>query len=70
MYVYKISDLLKSLKSAQRDGFEYVSISVLPAEDDMEESIDLEYIEDADSSAVDSIDTVILPENYICNLKY
>ena len=70
MYVYKISDLLKSLKSAQSDGFEYVSISVLPAEDDMEESIDLEYIEDEDSSAVDSIDTVILPENYSRDFKY
>ncbi len=69
MYVYKISDLLKSLKSAQSDGFEYVSVSVLPAEDDMEESIDLEYIEDQDSTAVDSIDAAILPDNYICNLK-
>ena len=36
MFVYKISELLESLKSAQKDGFEYVSLSILDPDEDEE----------------------------------
>lgn len=64
MYVYKISELLNSLKQAKKDGFEYVSLSVLEAEDDLPESVDLEYVHSKNDSETDSIDSIILPEDY------
>lgn len=71
MYVYKISELLKSLKSAQKDGFEYVRISVLSDEENgMEDSVDFDYVESLNSSETDTIDSVSLPEDYIANLRY
>ncbi len=71
MYVYKISELLKSLKSAQKDGFEYVRISVLSDEEDgMEDSVDFDYVESLNSGETDTIDSVSLPEDYIANLRY
>lgn len=71
MYVYKISELLESLKSAQKDGFEYVSIDIVSdKEDDFEDSISLSYVDSASSSETDMIDSVSLPEGYIANLKY
>ena len=70
MDVYKISELLESLKSAQNDGYEYVSVSVLPAEEDMPESIDLEYVENYNTSETDSLDSVPLPDDYNAKLKY
>lgn len=40
MFVYNISELLESLKSAQDEGFEYVSLSIL---DPDEEDDDLDF---------------------------
>ena len=71
MYVYKISELLKSHKSAQKDGVEYVRISVLSDEEDgMEDSVDFDYVESLNSGETDTIDSVSLPEDYIANLRY
>ena len=71
MYVYKISEALESLKSAQKDGFRYVSIDIVSdKEDDFEDSISLSYVDSASSSETDMIDSVSLPEGYIANLKY
>ncbi len=64
MYVYKITELLDSLNQAKEDGFEYVSLSFLEAEDDFPESIDLNYIHSQSDGETDSIDSVILPEGY------
>lgn len=67
MFVYNISELLESLKSAQDDGFEYVSLSILDPDEDEEfdcETICLDYVIDDFGSEEDMIDSVPLPENY------
>lgn len=64
MYVYKITELLNSLNQAKKDGFEYVSLSLLEAEDDFPESIDLNYIHSQNDGETDSIDSITLPEDY------
>lgn len=68
MFVYNISELLKSLKSAQDEGFEYVSLSILdPDEEDDDldcETVVLDYVHDSSSSEEDMIDSVTLPEGY------
>lgn len=65
MFVYKISELLDNLKSAQNDGYDYVELSIIESEDDMPESISLDYIDDANSSENDIIDAITLPDDYI-----
>ena len=68
MFVYNISELLESLKSAQDEGFEYVSLSILdPDEEDDDpdcETVVLDYVYDCSSSEEDMIDSVTLPEGY------
>ena len=68
MFVYNISELLESLKSAQDEGFEYVSLFILdPDEEDDEldcETVVLDYVHDSSSSEEDMIDSVTLPEGY------
>ena len=68
MFVYNISELLESLKSAQDEGFEYVSLSILdPDEEDGDpdcETVVLDYVYDSSSSEEDMIDSVALPEGY------
>ncbi len=70
MDVYKISELLESLKSAQNDGYEYVKVHVVPPEEDMAESIDFDYVENDNTSETDSFDSVSLPDGYSAKLKY
>ena len=65
MYVYKISELLNNLSNAQKDGFEYVNLSILEAEDDMSETLCLDYVDSYDSSEEDMIDAIILPDYYM-----
>ena len=65
MYVYKISELLNNLSNAQKDGFEYVNLSILEAEDDMSETLCLDYVDSYDSSEEDIIDAIILPDDYM-----
>lgn len=65
MYVYKISELLNKLSNAQKDGFEYVNLSILEAEDDMSETLCLDYVDSYDSSEEDMIDAIILPDDYM-----
>nr|DAK82896.1 MAG TPA: hypothetical protein [Caudoviricetes sp.] len=68
MFVYNISELLESLKSAQDEGFEYVSLSILDPDkedDDLDcETVVLDYVHDSSSSEEDMIDAVTLPEGY------
>ena len=68
MFVYNISELLESLKSAQDDGSEYVSLSILdPDEEDDDldcETVVLDYVHDSSSSEEDMIDSVTLPDGY------
>lgn len=65
MYVYKISELLNNLSSAQKDGFEYVNLSILEAENNMSETICLDYVDSYNSSEEDMIDAIILPNDYM-----
>ena len=65
MYVYKISELLNNLSNAQKDGFEYVNLSILEAEDDMSETLCLDYVDSYDSSEEDMIDAITLPDDYM-----
>ena len=65
MYVYKISELLNNLSNAQKDGFEQVNLSILEAEDDMSETLCLDYVDSYDSSEEDMIDAIILPDDYM-----
>ena len=65
MYVYKISELLNNLSNAQKDGFEYVNLSILEAEDDMSETLCLDHVDSYDSSEEDMIDAIILPDDYM-----
>ena len=71
MAIYKISELMNSLKSALSDGYEYVEISVLTDdEDDSEpETLSLYYVETAHDGETDMIDSVTLPSGYIARLK-
>ena len=68
MFVYNISELHESLKSAQDAGFEYVSLSILdPDKEDDDpdcETVVLDYVYDSSSSEEDMIDSVTLPEGY------
>lgn len=68
MFVYNISELLESLKSAQDDGFEYVSLSILdPDEEDDDldcETVVLDYVHDSIGNTEDMIDSVTPPDNY------
>lgn len=51
MNVYKISELLESLKASQKDGFEYVTLSILDPDDDIDcETVCLNYVCDASST--------------------
>lgn len=69
MFVYNISELLESLKSAQDEGFEYVSLSILDPDEEEDDDLDcetvvLDYVHDSSSSEEDMIDSVTLPEGY------
>lgn len=69
MFVYNISELLESLKSAQDEGFEYVSLSILDPDEEDDDDLDcetvvLDYVHDSSSSEEDMIDSVTLPEGY------
>lgn len=67
MFVYNISELLESLKSAQDEGFEYISLSILDPdeEDDLDcETVVLDYVHDSIGNTEDMIDSVTLPDNY------
>ena len=68
MFVYNISELLESLKSAQDDGFEYVELSILEPDGNNEdldcETVFLTYIHESSSGEEDAIDSVTLPDGY------
>lgn len=68
MQVYKISDLLSSLNSASEEGFDYVSLNIIEADDDDPEldydSLFLDYVDDKSSSEEDIVDSVPLPDDY------
>lgn len=64
MAIYKIADPLLTLQSAQHDGYEYVDLSVVEADEDCGESLSLNYIVDSVECTDDLVDSVELPPNY------
>lgn len=68
MAIYKIKELIDSLSSAQKDGFEYVELN--ESQDDDSNSLSLDYLEEANSSENDIINSISLPDGYVANLRY
>lgn len=66
MAIYKIDDVLKPILDMKKVGYEYIEISELPEEDDMEACLNIDAIIDISSSEGDFVDAVQLPEDYIC----
>ena len=64
MAIYKITELLDCLNDYQQQGLEYVDISELPAEDDMDATLNIDAIEYDGSTINEQIDAVELPDNY------
>lgn len=64
MAIYKIPDLLSTLQNANHDGYEYVDLSVVEADEDSGESLVLGYIVDSSEASEDFVDSVKLPTNY------
>lgn len=67
MAIYKISDILESIQSMKKDGFEYIEISECEADEDSEATLFIDAIEDEYSTESDMIDSVKLPSGYICH---
>lgn len=71
MAIYKITDILNSIQSMKKDGFEYVDISeLMPDEPDDEDdgaTLILSAIENDSYTEEDMIDSVKLPDNYSCH---
>ena len=71
MAIYKISEVLDSLKSAKSDGYEYVPISEIDDDNDSDPAVlALDYLETSNDSESDMLDAVELPDNYVAHLKY
>lgn len=69
MAIYKISDLLDSLKSAASEGFEYVDVSEIEKDDDSLETLYLSYIESETFTSDEMVDSVVLPSNYVAPVE-
>lgn len=68
MAIYKITDVLDSIQSMKKDGYEYIDISELTNDDDDDDAtLVIDAIEDISSTVEDMIDSVSLPENYSCH---
>ncbi|MCI8370921.1 MAG: hypothetical protein HFI75_00705 [Lachnospiraceae bacterium] len=74
MAIYKITDILNSIQSMRKDGYEYVDISELmpdePYDEDDEDigaTLILNAIENDSYTEEDMIDSVKLPDNYSCH---
>lgn len=67
MAIYKLSEVLNSLKSMAREGYEYIELSeVLPEEDDDDDlaCLNIDAIISCNDTECDIIDAVKLPKNY------
>lgn len=73
MATYKIVDVLNSIQSMQKDGYEYINVyEVAPDDSDNDDSgtvLFVEAIEDASSTETDIIDSIALPDDYFCQLQ-
>ena len=72
MAYYKIDEILDSISSMKKDGFEYVSISISEIDDDDEDHVgEALYIDSVISETeteTDIIESVTLPDSYYLDL--
>lgn len=68
MAIYKIDEILDSISSMKKDGFEYIDISIVVADDEDEdhvgESLFIDAIISETETETDIIDSVTLPDSY------
>ncbi len=65
MATYRISELIKHLASIMNDGFEYVQISELEADEDLPICLSFEAIESSCCGiGYEEVNSVEVPENY------
>lgn len=70
MAIYKISELIASLKSASSDGFDFVAINEIDDDDDDDPAVlSLDFLSSSSDSESDMIDAVTLPSGYHADLK-
>lgn len=69
MAIYKISELIASLKSASSDGFDFVAINEIDDDDDDPAVLSLDFLSSSSDSESDMIDAVTLPSGYHADLK-
>lgn len=69
MFVYKISDIVETLSSMKKDGFEYVSLSIIDADSECpEDTLSIDAIISANDSENEMIDSMVLPNGYSLDL--
>lgn len=64
MSVYKTEDLLIQLSSLIRDGYQYVEISELEADDEYPASLSFEVVDDSCGSFYGEIDSCESPDDF------
>lgn len=68
MAYYKIDEIFEIISSMKKDGFKYVEISIVNADDDDEENVGESLVIDAiiseTETETDIIDSVTLPDSY------
>lgn len=65
MKAYKVSDLYNKLSELANDGYEYVNIIVLDADEESPEALNFEAIEDSECSIdYDNVECCTLPQDY------
>lgn len=72
MAIYKITDVLNSIQSMRKDGYEYIDISEIMHDESYDDNGDgatlvIAAIEDASFTEEDMIDSIKLPNNYCCH---
>ncbi len=64
MDVFKIDDLIHALNSARNDGYEYVEVSIVGADEGEPANLVFDYIVDSTETVTEFIDGVKLPSGY------
>lgn len=67
MAIYKITDILSSIQSMQKDGFEYIELSEIMDDDNDDATLSIDAIEDSSTFENDMVDSVNLPDGYSCH---
>ncbi len=71
MATYKVSELYERVHELKLEGYEYVDVDIIPADDELVESITFSAIEECDdysgySIDFDPVESHEPPKNYTC----